>query len=82
MTTEPQNTIELMSTEGRQRIAARLRHVAQLVADGQVTPDCFGIEPEWHATPPNSAGVKGCSPTGRMFLNLAYWQTAVTELPE
>lgn len=74
--------VSMLSDAGRQRIASRLRFIAERVADGTITPDAFSLEAEWHEQPPARTGMKRRKPTGRIRLNFDYWTTAVRDLPE
>ena len=76
---EPAN---LLSDEARQTIASRLRFIADRLEQGEITPDSFSFDAEWHEQPPTLNGMKRRIPTGRVHLFLGYWTTAMRDLPE
>ena len=72
--------LNLLTLESRQQIADRLRHAADRIQHGEVTVDDFNLEPEWIDRPPTKDGLKIRKPSGRIFLKLAYWTTAIEQL--
>lgn len=74
--------INLLSEESRRTMAQRLRHVADNLERGRITPDSFSFEPEWIDRIPEKSGLKRRHPSGRVVLNLAYWTTPIDSLPE
>ena len=72
--------LNLLTPENRQSIADRLRHAADRIQHGEVTVDDFNLEPEWIDRPPTKDGLKIRKPSGRIFLKLAYWTTAIEQL--
>jgi len=78
--TEPNDTQEMLSPEGRQRIANRLRFIADNLQRGLITPDSFDQEIEWVSVLPKADGLRRKSPSGRISLNLSYWTTPIDNL--
>lgn len=72
----------LLSEAARKIIADKLRFTAEKIEKGQITPDSFDFDAEWVEEVPHRTGYKRKKPSGRVFLNLAYWTTPIEALPE
>lgn len=70
----------ILTPEARERIANHLRHAADRVQLGQITPDDFNMEPEWSDAPPTISGLAMKKATGRIRLNFSYWLTPIDKL--
>ena len=75
-----QSTKQLLSLEGRQHVADRLRFIADNLVKGIITPDGFFFDAEWVDHPPLASGVPVKKPSGRITLQFSYWTKAIEDL--
>jgi hypothetical protein len=74
--------INLLAEDERQRMAQRLRYVADNIETGRVTVHHYKLDAEWIPALPNKHGQTNTRPTGLTHLNLSFWTTPIESLAE